>query len=154
MTHLILAKKTHRLTKGSQKLLEFVFELRPIFFCLPEASISVAPPKPNVPPRLTQAAPHPTELHFVCWLNRSRMESEVGNGEEASVVAGGSHKSKMVQFSSSSSSSSSTLQPISILNIRGGVISMFHLYSQIMEAKKNCDQGIIPKEGVSQFSRF
>ena len=35
---------------------------------------------------------------------KSRMELKLGSGEEAGVVAGGSHKSKMVQFSSSSSS--------------------------------------------------
>ena len=39
---------------------------------------------------------------------KSRMELKLGSGEEAGVVAGGSHKSKMVQFSSSSSYSSST----------------------------------------------
>ena len=97
------------LTIGSQKLQEFGFELRPICFCLPEPSISVAPP--NVPPSLTQGARHPkvSTIYLVqkpprrttIYLRRSGMELKLRRG---GVVAGGSHKSKMVQFSHSSSS--------------------------------------------------
>ena len=95
------------------------FEFCSFFFCLPPPSISVAPWNSNVPLRLTQVtclqkevSPKKNAWEKQCQIKRNssdtsylsskrsfalRLSLEVRRG---GVVAGGSHKSKMVQFSS------------------------------------------------------